>query len=107
MDKMRQLKILERLIAAVKQPGALVLSAGAALLLLSSAPAGAEVRFGPNVYIGGYDFSHRRYRSVTIRRVKRLSGPPGCRIIPHGRYRRGDGTVDRGPVETCNLPARR
>jgi len=80
----------------------------AAFCALAAPPsASAEVRFGPNVRIGGYDFSHRRYRSVTIRRVKRLGGPPGCRIVPHGSYRRGDGTVVRGRIERCNLPARR
>ena len=72
-----------------------------------SSPVSAEVLFGAGVRIGGYDFSHRRYRSVTIRRVKRLSGPPGCRLYPRGTYRRGDGSIVRGPVERCNLPARR
>ena len=73
----------------------------------ASLPASAEVRFGPGVRIGGYDFSNRRYRSVQIRRVKRLSGPPGCRVYPHGSYRRGDGSIVRGRIERCNLPARR
>ena len=79
----------------------------AAIVVIASAPAGAEVRFGPGVSIGGYDFSNRRYRSVQIRRVKRLKGPPGCRVYPHGSYRRGDGTLVRGRIERCNLPARR
>ncbi|WP_133774635.1 hypothetical protein [Enterovirga rhinocerotis] len=77
------------------------------MLLLVPAPTEAQVRFGPNVSIGGYDFSHRRYRSVQVRRVKRLRGPPGCRVYPRGSYRRGDGTLVRGPIERCNLPARR
>lgn len=85
----------------------LVAAAMLGLSALLATPAAAEVRFGRNVFIGGYDFSHRRYRSVTIRRVKRLAGPPGCRIVPHGRYRRGDGTVVRGRIERCYLPARR
>lgn len=78
---------------------------------LAVRPAAAEVRFGPGVRIGGHDFSNRRYRSVHIARVKRLPGPPGCRHVRNGVYRRGDGTVVRGPMERCNLvaipPARR
>jgi hypothetical protein len=58
------------------------------------------------VRIGGHDFSHRRYGSVHIERVKRLRGPLGCRRLRHGVYRRGDGTVVRGPMEDCNLIAR-
>lgn len=69
-------------------------------------PAAAEVRFGPGVRIGGHDFSNRRYGSVHIERVKRLRGPLGCRRLRHGFYRRGDGTVVRGPMEECNLIAR-
>lgn len=68
-------------------------------------PAGAQVRFGAGVRIGGHDVSHRRYGSVSIRRVRRLPGPPGCRIVPHGSYRRGDGSVVRGRIERCNLIA--
>lgn len=79
-----------------------------ALGLVSLAlPASAEVRFGHGVRIGGYDFSNRRYRSVHIERVRRLPGPPGCRYFRNGYYRRGDGSVVRGPMEQCNLPARR
>ena len=79
---------------------------GAALALLGLAgPASAEVRFGPGVRIGGHDFSNRRYRSVHIERVKRLPGPPGCRRVRNGVYRRGDGSVVRGPMEQCNLVA--
>ncbi|MFD1302165.1 hypothetical protein [Methylobacterium marchantiae] len=65
----------------------------------------AEVRFGKSVRIGGHDFSHRRYGSVHVERVRRLSGPPGCRRIRHGIYRRGDGSVVSGPMEKCNLVA--
>lgn len=76
----------------------------------SSAPvfrggAEAQVRFGSGVRIGGHDFSHRRYGSVNIRRVQRLPGPPGCRIVPNGSYRRGDGSLVRGRIERCNLVA--
>jgi hypothetical protein len=42
---------------------------------------------------------------VNIRRVQRLPGPPGCRIIPNGGYRRGDGSLVRGRIERCNLVA--
>lgn len=74
-------------------------------LWAGAAPASAEVRFGPGVRIGGHDFSNRRYRSVHIERVKRLRGPVGCRRLRHGVYRRGDGSVVRGPMEECNLIA--
>ncbi|MFC5553809.1 hypothetical protein [Methylobacterium iners] len=77
------------------------------MLLGSGLPGGAEaqVRFGSGVRIGGHDFSHRRYGSVNIRRVQRLPGPPGCRIVPNGSYRRGDGSLVRGRIERCNLVA--
>ena len=74
--------------------------------LVAAGPATAEVRFGSGVRIGGHDVSNRRYGSVQVRRVRRLSGPPGCRIVPHGAYRRGDGSIVRGRLERCNLPAR-
>jgi hypothetical protein len=77
-----------------------------ALCALGLMPAAAEVRFGPGVRIGGHDFSNRRSGSVHIERVKRLRGPLGCRRLRHGFYRRGDGTVVRGPMEECNLIAR-
>ena len=86
-----------------------VLSRAAAALValgLCVRPAAAEVHFGPGVRIGGHDFSNRRSGSVHIERVKRLRGPPGCRRLRHGVYRRGDGTVVRGPMEECNLIAR-
>jgi hypothetical protein len=78
----------------------------AALLALAAVPAAAQVRFGAGVRVGGYDFSGRRFASGQVRRVRRLPGPPGCRIVPHGSYVRGDGTVVRGRLERCNLPAR-
>lgn len=80
-------------------------AAALALVLAMAGPACAEVRFGPGVRIGGHDFSNRRYRGVHIERVKRLRGPLGCRHVRHGFYRRGDGTVVRGPMEECNLIA--
>ncbi|TXN23893.1 MULTISPECIES: hypothetical protein [Methylobacterium] len=72
---------------------------------LLALPASAEVRFGPGVQIGGHDFSNRRYRSVHIERVRRLPGPSGCRHVRNGVYRRGDGSIVRGPMEQCNLIA--
>ncbi|GJE72395.1 hypothetical protein [Methylorubrum podarium] len=77
----------------------------AVLLAALAGPASAEVRFGPGVRIGGHDFSNRRYRSVHIERVRRLRGPVGCRHVRRGVYRRGDGSVVRGPMEECNLIA--
>jgi len=91
---MRRVRVIGR--------AALVLGA----LSLCALPAVAEVRFGPGVHIGGHDFSNRRYGSVHIERVKRLRGSLGCRRLRHGVYRRGDGTVVRGPMEECNLIAR-
>lgn len=80
--------------------------AGAALAFLCFVvPPSAEVRFGQGVRIGGHDFSNRRYRSVHIERVKRQPGPPGCRHVRNGVYRRGDGSVVHGPMERCNLVA--
>lgn len=76
-----------------------------AVLLATASPAAAEVRFGPGVRIGGHDFSTRRTRSVHVERVQKLSGLPGCRRVRHGQYRRGDGSVVRGPMEVCNLVA--
>ena len=75
------------------------------LSILLAVPAAAEVRFGPGVRIGGHDFSNRRYRSVHIESVRKLPGPPGCRHVRNGFYRRGDGSVVRGPMEQCNLIA--
>ncbi|GJD86819.1 hypothetical protein BHAOGJBA_0315 [Methylobacterium hispanicum] len=72
---------------------------------LAASPTAAEVRFGPGVRIGGHDFSSRRYRGVPIERVRRPPGPPGCRHVRSGSYRRGDGRVVRGPMERCNLVA--
>lgn len=81
--------------------------AGLGLAALIAMPASAQVRFGPGVRIGGYDFSNRRFGSVHIERVKKLPGPPGCRHVRNGFYRRGDGSAVRGPMQVCNLPARR
>ena len=82
-------------------------SAAALSLILCAAPGAlAEVHFGPGVYIGGHDFSNHTYRSVHIQRVRRLPGPPGCRFVRHGFYRRGDGTPVSGPMQQCNLIAR-
>ncbi|MFE1602627.1 hypothetical protein [Methylobacterium sp. ID0610] len=77
-----------------------------ATVLGLASPAGAEVRLGGNVRIGGYDFSGRRAGAVHVERVRRLPGPPGCRHVRRGRYRRGDGTLVRGPMQVCHLPAR-
>ncbi len=77
----------------------------AALFMALAGRASAAVRLGPGVRIGGNVFSTRRYRSVHIERVKRLRGPVGCRHVRRGVYRRGDGSVVRGPMEECNLIA--
>ena len=77
----------------------------ALLLAAAAVPASAEVHFGPGVRIGGHDFSNRHARSVHVERVKRLRGPVGCRHVRRGVYRRGDGSVVRGPMEECNLIA--
>jgi hypothetical protein len=90
--------------SCARRRAAVLLAVGA--LALSGPPAGAEVRFGPGVRIGGHDLSNRRSGSVHIERVKRLRGPLGCRHVRNGMYRRGDGTVVRGPMEECNLIAK-
>lgn len=74
-------------------------------LVLGPAPALAEVRYGQGVRIGGHDVANRRSRSVHIARVRRLPGPPGCRHVRNGSYRRGDGSLVRGRMEVCNLVA--
>ncbi len=89
----------------VRRLGRTAAALGLCALGLCALPAVAEVRFGPGVRIGGHDFSNRRYRSVHIERVKRLRGPVGCRHVRRGVYRRGDGSVVRGPMEACNLIA--
>lgn len=85
--------------------GAIRLLVGAAIVVGLAAPAAAQVRYGQGVRIGGHDFSNRRYGSVNVRRVERLPGPPGCRIVENGVYRRGDGSLVRGRIERCNLVA--
>ena len=82
-----------------------VFALASAVLVALIAPAQAEIRFGSGVRIGGHDFSNRRYRSVTVRRVARLPGPPGCRLVRGGVSRRADGSLVRGLVELCNLVA--
>ena len=79
---------------------------GFGLFSFSTLPADAQMHFGPGVRIGGHDFANRHAGSVHVERVKRLRDPLGCRPVRHGSYRRGDGTVVRGPMEICNLVAR-
>ena len=86
----------------VLQPAHAVVVLVGALLPLS---ASAEVRLGPGVRMGAHDVASRRDRSVQIERVKRLPGPPGCRHVSHGFYRRSGGSVVRAPMEQCNLVA--
>lgn len=83
----------------------LLIAAAAGAFACSAPPGSAEVRFGRGVRIGGHDFSNRRYGGVHVERVRRLPGPPGCRRVRHGTYRRGDGSLVRGPMEICNLVA--
>ena len=90
--------------SSARRRAAVLLALGA--LAFPVQPAEAEVRFGPGVRIGGHDFSSRCAGGVHIERVKRLRGPLGCRHVRNGMYRRGDGTVVRGPMEECNLIAR-
>ena len=87
-----------------RRHAAVLLALGA--LAVSALPTVAEVRFGSGVRIGGHDFSNRRAGSVHMERVTRLRGPLGCRHVRHGLYRRGDGSVVRGPMEECNLIAK-
>ena len=70
-------------------------------LLSAGGPALAEVRFGRNVYIGGHDFSHRRYGSVHIETTTRRPPWYGCRWYrPGSRYQ---GRLIRTRTQICNL----
>ena len=70
-------------------------------LLGAGGPALAEVRFGRNVYIGGHDFSHRRYKSVHIETTTRRPPWYGCRWYrPGSRYQ---GRLIRTRTQICNL----
>jgi hypothetical protein len=69
--------------------------------LAAGGPAFAEVRFGKNVYIGGHDFSNRRYKSVHIETTTRRPPWYGCRWFPAGsRYQ---GKRMRTRTQICNL----
>jgi hypothetical protein len=70
-------------------------------LLGAGGPALAEVRFGRNVFIGGHDFSHRRYGSVHIETTTRRPPWYGCRWYrPGSRYQ---GRMIRTRTQICNL----
>jgi hypothetical protein len=64
----------------------------AGLVLASAGPAGAEVHFGNNVFIGGHNFSHQTYN-----RHHRLH------VMLYDHPIRGAGCVTRGAVRTCRL----
>lgn len=70
-------------------------------LLGASGPALAEVRFGKNVYIGGHDFSNRRYKSVHIETTTRRLPWYGCRWFPAGSSYQG--RKIRSRTQICNL----
>lgn len=81
----------------------------AVILVLAGGAAGearAEVRLGDNVFIGGHDFSHRRYHSITITRTSRRPPWLGCRHFAAGKH--FEGRRLRRPAEVCYLrPMRR
>ncbi|MFT4133106.1 hypothetical protein [Labrys sp. (in: a-proteobacteria)] len=70
-------------------------------LLSAGGTALAEVRFGRNVFIGGHDFSNRRYGSVHIETTTRRPPWYGCRWYrPGSRYQ---GRPIRTRTQICNL----
>ncbi len=69
----------------------------AALAVGGSSPASALVRFGPNVFIGGHDFSHQTFgpgRRAIIYLYPRTPRHAGCRWHADGRG---------GRVKVCHL----
>jgi hypothetical protein len=67
------------------------------ICLAASAPAGAEVRFGKNVFVGGHDFSNQTFDSRHRALVHLHLHPPrhaGCRTQRDGRG---------GVVKVCHL----
>lgn len=70
-------------------------------LIGAGGPALAEVRFGRNVFIGGHDFSNRRYGSVHIETTTRRPPWYGCRWYnPGSRYQ---GRTIPTRTQICNL----
>ncbi len=75
--------------------------ASAAWLAAGGATAFAEARFGRNVFIGGHDFSNRRFdrrHRAVIHLYTRRPAKPGCATRPDGRG---------GWVKTCHQRASR
>ena len=67
--------------------------------LAGATPASAEVRFGPNVRVGGHRIAPHSARWVKIRTVRNYNGPYGCRVYPRGA--RVDGVWRAGPIRKC------
>jgi hypothetical protein len=79
---------------------ALSLLLGGAILALAP-PALSEVRFGPNVRVGGHDFSNRTYdrrNRAVIRLYDRQPRRAGCAWRADGRG---------GRVQICHLRRKR
>jgi len=83
----------------MRRPIALLIAL--ALAGLFAGEAAAEVRFGKNVFIGGHDFSNRRYESVTIKSVNKRPPWYGCRVLAAGTVYQGRTLRQR--TEICNL----
>jgi len=64
-----------------------------------------DVVLGHDVFIAGHDFSHRRYKSITVTTTK--SRPPwvGCRLVPAGAL--VEGQMLKGRTRVCYLTKRR
>ena len=68
---------------------------------LLSGEAAAQVEFGRDVFIAGHDFSHRRYKSVTITSTNRRPPWMGCRLLPAGAKLQGRRLQE--PTQVCYL----
>ena len=72
---------------------------------LLSGEAAAQVEFGHDVFIAGHDFSHRRYKSVTITTTKERPPWLGCRMLAPGVVFQGHRLKQR--TQVCYLRPKR
>jgi len=65
----------------------------------------ADVVLGHDVFIAGHDFSHRRYKSITITTSHHRAPWTGCRLLPAGAIVEGRALKER--MQVCYLTKRR
>ena len=64
-----------------------------------------DVVLGHDVFIAGHDFSHQRYKSITVTTTRQKAPWSGCRIVPAGAMVEGRALKERTRV--CYLTKRR